>query len=62
VEQKERRLATDEDIPDDEDKEIAQEEAPTSRVPTFHTHNRGCFRNLICVDEAGIFFLSGLAI
>ena len=47
VEQKERLLATDEDITDEEDIEIAKALPTTSQVsPSLQ-----CLRNLICTDE-----------
>ena len=51
VEQKERFLATDEDIADEEDKEIATA-LPLPQVSTPQVSpSRQCLRNLICIDE-----------
>ena len=57
VEHKERLLALDEEIADEEDKEIAKEEDTTSQDPP-HVQ---CLRNLVCLDEKGkeLFYFSG---
>ena len=56
VEHKERLLALEEEIADEEDKEIAKEEDTSSQDPP-HVQ---CLRNLVCLDEKGevLFYFS----
>ena len=55
VEQRERLLATDEEIADEEDKEIANKaKLPGSR----DSSSKGrCLRNLVCIDESSKIFV-----
>lgn len=56
VEQKERLLATDEVIADEEDKEIAKKSTfPASRVSSFKGR---CLRNLVCFDKSSKILVS----
>ena len=58
MEQKERILAVDEEIPDEEDKEIAKEEENT---PSQDPPSVLCLRNLVWFDEKGkvLFYFNG---
>ena len=53
VEQNERLLALDEEIADEEDKEIAKSEA----VRSVERPSLRCRRNLVCIDESSKVFV-----
>ena len=55
VEQKERLLALDEEIADEEDQSIAKEEEISSKSQAPLSVQ--CLRSLVCLDETSKFFL-----
>lgn len=60
VEQKERLLALDEEIADEEDREIADEEdkeiAKIEAIGSVEHPSLRCRRNLVCIDESSKVF------
>ena len=55
VEQRERLLALDEEIADEEDQSIAEEEEISSK--SRDPPSVQCLRSLVCLDDAGKVFL-----